>query len=141
MKQPIEDSRCQNLIVEDLPPVNEALVGGDDRGGLLVAPGQQPKEQTGFIPAHGKVAHLVDDQQLGIAKLLKLPLHPVLRPCPGQTGDQRLQAQEEHRMTRLDGFDPQGYGQVGLAHTRRPQHDNVLAAIHKAQAAELPDHL
>jgi len=44
-------------------------------------------------------------------------------------------------VARLDGFYPQGDGQVGLAHPGRAEQDDVLAALHEAQPAELPDHL
>lgn len=33
MRQPFKDGDGQHLVVEDLSPVDEALVGGDDRAG------------------------------------------------------------------------------------------------------------
>ena len=49
MKQPIEDRRGEDLVVEDLAPVDEALVAGDDEAGSFVAPDEQAEEQAGFL--------------------------------------------------------------------------------------------
>lgn len=38
MQEPIENGRGQHLIVEDLTPIDEALVRGDDRACLFVPP-------------------------------------------------------------------------------------------------------
>ena len=45
VEEPVEDRRRQHLVVEDLPPVHETLVGGDDRRRLLVPAGQKPEEE------------------------------------------------------------------------------------------------
>src|SRR5262245_16851359 len=49
MKQPVEDRGGEDLVVEDLAPVDEALVAGDDQAGPLVAPDEEPEEQAGFL--------------------------------------------------------------------------------------------
>ncbi len=40
-------------------------------------------------------------------------------------------------MAGLDGLDPEGDGEVGLAHAGRPEEDDVLGALDEAQAGEL----
>ena len=37
MQQTVQDRRGQHLVTEDLAPVDEALVGGQDEAGLLIA--------------------------------------------------------------------------------------------------------
>jgi hypothetical protein len=50
MEQAIQDGGGQDLIVEDLPPVDEALVAGDDEAGPLVAADQEPEKEAGLLP-------------------------------------------------------------------------------------------
>jgi hypothetical protein len=40
---------------------------------------------------------------------------------------------------RLDGFDAEGDGQMGLADAGRPEQDDILGALDEAQPGELPD--
>ena len=82
VEEPVKDRRRQHLVVEDLPPVHEALVGGDDRRRLLVPAGQKPEEESRLLPVHREIPHLVDDEDLRGDELDELPLHPVLHPRP-----------------------------------------------------------
>jgi len=82
VEEPVKDRRRQHLVVEDLPPVHEALVGGDDRRRLLVPAGQKPEEEPRLLPVHGEIPHLVDDEDLRGDELDELPLHPVPHPRP-----------------------------------------------------------
>ena len=50
MEESIENRGGEDLIVEDLAPVDEALVAGDDQTAAFVAAHEQPKEETGFFP-------------------------------------------------------------------------------------------
>ena len=47
VQQPVQDGGGQDRIVEDLAPVDEAFVAGQDDGGALVASGDQAEEQAG----------------------------------------------------------------------------------------------
>ena len=49
MQEPIQDRRGQDLIIEELAPVREALVAGHDQTPTLVAADQQPEEQAGLL--------------------------------------------------------------------------------------------
>lgn len=137
VQQPVEDGRRQDLVVEDLTPVDEALVGGEDEAGLLVAPAEETEEETRLLPGHGEGAHLVEDEDPGGHELLQLPFEPVLHPGPGQASQERLQRQEEDPMARFRGFHPQGDRQVGLAHPGRPEQDDVLGPLDETEAGQL----
>jgi hypothetical protein len=54
MQQPIQDRRGQDLIVEDLAPVREALVAGDNQAPTLGGADQQPEEQAGLPRESGR---------------------------------------------------------------------------------------
>ncbi len=77
MQQPIQDGRGQDMVVEDLAPIQETLVAGDDQAGPLVAPHHQAEEQAGFLAGERQVADLVDDQHFGISQLLQAALQAV----------------------------------------------------------------
>ena len=64
MGKPVEDCRGEDLVVEDLPPVDEALVRGDDGARLLVPAGEKPEEEPRLLPGHGKIPDIVDDEHL-----------------------------------------------------------------------------
>ena len=141
MQQPVEDGRGHHLVGEDLAPVDEPLVGGEDHRGPLVAPGHQPKEEANLLPVERKVAVLADDQHLWGGELLQLLLQSVLLAGPLEPGHELLQRQEQHPMTSLGGLHSQGDGQMGLAHTRRSQEDDVLGPLDEGQTSQLQDHL
>ena len=65
MQQTIKDRRDDNRIMEELRPVRERLVGGQDGAGLLVAVGNEPVEEIALLPVDGRVAHFVNDHESG----------------------------------------------------------------------------
>lgn len=69
VKKTVEDSRGQDLVVEDYSPVGEDLVGSEDQAGLLVAAGQEAEKEPRFLPAYGQISHFIDDQHLGVEEL------------------------------------------------------------------------
>ena len=50
VEQAVQDGGSQDWIAEDLAPVDEAFVAGQDDGGVLVALGDQSEEQTHSKP-------------------------------------------------------------------------------------------
>src|SRR2546427_12716233 len=78
MEQPIEDCRGEDLVIEDLAPVDEALVARDDEAGSFVAPDEQAEEQACFLAGQWEVTQLVQDQHARIRELLQDPLEPIL---------------------------------------------------------------
>ena len=86
VQEPVEDGRGQDMIIEDLAPVGEALVVGDDQAPPLVAPDQEPEEQAGLLPRERQIAQLVEDEQPGIDQLLQGSLQPVSHAGPAPVG-------------------------------------------------------
>src|SRR4030043_1214653 len=64
MKDPVEDSRGDHRVPEDLVPLTEAPVRSQDQGSLLVPAGDELEEQGRPRPIYGGVTNLVDDQEL-----------------------------------------------------------------------------
>ena len=66
VKQPIEDGRSDHGAPEELLPVGEALVGGDDRRALIIAIRDELEEEIGFPAVHGQVDGFIDDHEAGL---------------------------------------------------------------------------
>ena len=66
MQEPVEDGRGNDGVTEELLPVAEAFVRGDDRRALLVAVRDELEEQIGLAALDGQVAGLVDDDQAAL---------------------------------------------------------------------------
>jgi hypothetical protein len=49
VQQAVQDRRRQHLVVEDLAPIGEALLAGDDQRAPLMTADQQPEKQAGFL--------------------------------------------------------------------------------------------
>src|SRR5262249_38069581 len=63
MDQPINERRRHYFIAEDLAPLLEALVGRQNRGGVLVAPRHELEEEHGARATDREVADLIDDHE------------------------------------------------------------------------------
>ena len=128
MEQPVEDGGGQHLVAgQQLGPVLDALVGGDEDGASSVAVADEPEEQRGGLPVHGLEAHLVDDEQRHVEVLA--PAQPGGRELgiALEGGDELLDAQEQHREAVLHSLDAQGDGQMCFPHTRGSLDEEGLA--------------
>src|SRR3990170_5220435 len=84
----------------------------------------------------GRVADLVDDQNLWVGELLQAAFEAALLGRPHQPADEFLQGQEQHGVAGFHGLVRQGDGQVGFADTRRAEDDHVARPFHEAHAGE-----
>ena len=73
VEQAVEERGGDDGIAEDVAPLGEAAVGGEDHGALLVAGVDGLEEQVGAAAGDGQVAGLVDDEQ-GCAGMEAEPL-------------------------------------------------------------------
>ena len=63
VQQSVQQCSGHDRVAEDLAPLCEATVGGEDHGVFLVACIDQLKEQTGTVFGDWQVTDLFDDQQ------------------------------------------------------------------------------
>jgi hypothetical protein len=79
VQQAVQGGGSQHGIVgEDLAPIAEGLVAGQGDGLLsLVALADDLEQQAGLQRVQGQVAHLIDDQQLGLDQGLELSMEPI----------------------------------------------------------------
>ena len=62
--EPVDERSGDHGVPEDLAPLIEAAVGGDDDRAAFVAAGDEREEQIGCRALERQVADLVDDQQV-----------------------------------------------------------------------------
>ncbi len=65
MERAVEDRVGQDLVVEDLAPVREALVAGHDEAGPFVAADEEPEEEASLLPGQREVPELIQDEYRG----------------------------------------------------------------------------
>ena len=78
VQDPVQDSRGNRWIAENLVPLAEAAVRGQDQRLLLVAPLDGLEEQSGAVSVDWDVANLIDDQEFDLAVNLEPLLDLVL---------------------------------------------------------------
>ena len=64
MGEAVEQSRRHFGVAEDIPPLAEAQVGGDDHAGPLVEFAEQVKQQGPARCAERQVAQLIEDEEI-----------------------------------------------------------------------------
>ena len=62
--EPVDQCGGDHRVAEDLAPLLEAAVAGDDDRAALVAAGDEREEQVGRLAFEGEVADLVDDEEV-----------------------------------------------------------------------------
>ena len=74
VQEAVEQRGGDDLVAEDPAPLLEALVGGEDGRGGLVAPVDELEEEGGSALGHREIADLVDDQQRRVGEGLEAPV-------------------------------------------------------------------
>src|SRR6266566_8979214 len=73
MLQAVEERIDQGLFLEQLVPLGQIEIGGDDGGDAVVALVHEAEEGVGLLRLEGEIADLVDDQGLQLAQALEQP--------------------------------------------------------------------
>src|SRR5205085_10582436 len=83
----VDQGGGDHRVAEDLAPVFEAAVRGDDDRAAFVAAGEEGEEQVGRLPFERKAADFVDDQQVVALQALELGLElvAILRDFEAET--------------------------------------------------------
>ena len=64
VEQPVEDRRGEDFVGgEDLGPVADVLVGGQDNGALLISSAHETEEEVGLVSVERSEADFVDNEQ------------------------------------------------------------------------------
>ena len=66
VRKAVEKGGGKDGIAKEVSPAIEALVGGNDDGGILVELGDELKEEVGFDPGDGEISKFVNYEQVGL---------------------------------------------------------------------------
>ena len=66
VRKAVEKGGSKDGIAEEVSPAIEALVRGNDDGGILVELGDELKEEVGFDPGDGEIPEFVNNEQVGL---------------------------------------------------------------------------
>lgn len=121
VKQPIEQSSCDDRVAEHIAPLGNAAVRCQDHGSLLVSGVDQLEEQIGPACCDGQVANLVDNEQGCPCIEPDLLDQAAFAFGFGQSLDQFCQRAAIDAFPSFDRSDAKRGGKVGLAGAWAPR--------------------
>lgn len=121
VNQPVHQRRRQSVIAKDGVPLAEFEVGGDDEAFLLVAVGDDLKQQLGGILVQRNEPNLVDHNQFralqGVQKAMQGALLVLLQQQVGKLRG----GKEAGAFARLTGAESNHRREMGLSRADCPQ--------------------
>ena len=105
---PVDQGGGDHGVAEDLAPLLEAAVAGDDDRAAFVAAGDEREEQVGGLAFQWEVADLVDDQQAVAFEPSEFVVERVAVLGDLETGDPLLGGGERDAVAGVAGLDRQG---------------------------------
>ena len=111
LEHAIEDRGREVLVVKDASPLPRPLVGGEDHRLLAeVAVVDDVEEDVGGVLTAGHVAHLIDDEDVGVGVGGQGLVEPAVLTCVRQILDELGGRGEEGLEAVLDGAVSDGHG-------------------------------
>ena len=131
MGEAIQEGRGPLGVAEDLHPLAETEVGGQDQGGLFVPMADQMEQQRTARFGERQVTQFVDDDGIDGDELLGQVtslaelffVFPLVDEVDGVI--------EPDPLPPMDRGDPQGGRQMGFAGSGAPDEDQVMRLIHE----------
>src|SRR5690554_5672573 len=137
VQEPVQDRRGRRGVPEEVPPLAEVQVGGDDERTLLIDPGNQLEDVVRGGLIHGDEAELVPDDQVVAEDRAHPLLNGAVRERRIEISKQLVEGVVPNAVSRLHRLVTQGDGQVALAHTTRAAQGDVLLGLYEPQVGEL----
>ena len=139
MQDTVQDGRGDGDVGKDLVPLGEGLVGGKDGRRFFIPSGNQLEEQVCALDVHGEVADLVDDKHPVLGQNLELIRQTVLKVGLLELFNELVAVDVVGRESVPRRHQAQSGGQMGLAHTRRPEEYHVFPILQEAHGGQLVD--
>jgi hypothetical protein len=133
---PVDNWHRYIVLVEELAPAGEVLVGGQDDGSVLVQAVDQLEQVVPGLSGHGQVTQFVDDQQVVLAQLFQPFFQFSFLFRQLQFFNQGQRVAEQYPVTGFHRFVANPNGQVGLADTRWPDQDQVVTLVEEAEVQQ-----
>ena len=139
MQEPVEQRGDRGGVPEELSPLVDRPVGGEHRGGPLVAAHDQFEQVLGG--GVGQLAHaeVVDDEQVRAGQLGEVVLAGLGERCLGEFFEEGVRFAVEDAVALLDGGAPDGLGKMTFPGTGLADQEDVLALGDETGGGELKD--
>ena len=139
MEQAVEERGDGRGVAEELPPVLDGTIRGEDRGGPLVAAHDELEEVLGGGVGQLPHAEVVDDEQGDAGQLGEVGLAGVGEGGLGELFEEGVGLAVEDAVSLLDGGVADGLGDVTLPRTGRANQQRVLVLGDESCGGELED--
>ena len=140
VEEPVEDRGGDGGVVEDLAPLCDAPVGGEDDRAVLVASRDDLEEMTRGLSGERQVAKLIDDQERRAVPEAHRRLPAAFEGRALALGDEVGGGGVVDAVAVLGGVAAQGDGEHCLADAGRPDQQDVALLLDETQRCELVDH-
>lgn len=127
------------VIVEDLGPLFESAIGGNDKRAAFIAPADDLEEQVRAVFIDGKVAQLIEYQKTGLEILVKFSLKLPGGLSGGEGIDDIDGGGKEHRIACQASGMAQCVTRIALPQTDPAEEDDVGLVVDKLQAEQVLD--
>ena len=138
MQKPVEECRGERgIVVEDLRPVLEHPVGGDDGRAVLVAQADDLKQQIGAGLIDRQIAEFVKNEQRRLAVAVQRLFQAPAALGGGERIDHLHSGREAHAMALQAGGIAERGGQMGLTEADRAEQDHVVLVGDEVQSEQV----
>lgn len=139
MDEPIEDGRSDRIIIEDLAPILERAVGGEDHGALFVPVGHDLEEKVGAILVERQEAQLIDDEEFRRTETVDGARKRVIGLGGGEGVDEVGGGDPEGFDLVLAGGVGEGQSDVGLADAGGAHKDEIGIGVDEIEGEGIED--
>src|SRR5436305_228418 len=139
MQEAIKERGGDDGVAEDVPPLSEAAVGGEDHRALFVAGVDELEEQIAAAGDDGQIADLVDDEQREAAEVSDPFAQGAFPFGFGERGDDIGERAEVDAATGLHRLDAERETEVGLSGPRRADKVDGLSPVDELQSGKSYD--
>lgn len=139
MDDPVDDRHGDVVIAEELAPLGELLVGGQDDRAVFIQRVDELKQVIPALLVHRQITQFIDDQHIELEQLVDLLFQLALEFGQLQGFHQAEGGVEADFVAGFDGFQADADGQMGLADAGRADEDDVVAIVDKAEVEQAVD--
>lgn len=141
VQQPGEDGRGQGLGPEHLPPVQEALVGGQDGARFLIPPSEKPEKEMVDLPERGRIVDLIEDQKFGKRQHGQGALQTFFELSLPKLSQKVLKREEKTRYPASMALTPKEMPRYVLPTPGGPRKITFSGPVHERETGQFPDGL
>lgn len=132
----VEHGRDQHLVAHELLPLRYLLVGGEHHRGALVSIRDEAEEAVGLLLGDGRVADLVDDDELAFPEVAQAEARLAVDVGLVQDIDERIHLLEGGGVAAVDGEQPQPQSDHRLPQAGRAGEHDVAVGVEPVELLE-----